>query len=85
MTSGMMVTPGATPAVPRPLPARAPTAPATLAPWVPFAPLSTSALSVVKFQPWQSPALPLPSVSTLPQGSAGLVQSAPASSGWSES
>jgi hypothetical protein len=85
MTSGMIVTSGATPARPAPLSARAPTVPETEAPWLPLVPLSMSALSVFQFQPWQSPALPLKSVSTAPQDSAGFVQSAPARSGWSES
>ena len=58
MTSGMIVTSGATPARPSPLPARAPTVPETDAPWLPLAPLSMSALFEYQFQPWQSPRLP---------------------------
>jgi len=46
ITSGMIETPGATPAEPTPLPARAPTTPETLAPWLPMVPLSTSAVFV---------------------------------------
>ncbi len=85
MTSGMIVTSGATPARPMPLSARAPTVPETIAPWLPMLPLSMSGLLVYQFQPWQSPRLPLPSVSVVPHGSAGFTHSEPARSGWSES
>ena len=84
-TSGMICVPGASPTDPCPLSIRAATTPDTAVPCEPAAPLSMSGLPVQKFQPWQSPTLPLPLVSRVPHASAGLVHRAPARSGWSES
>ncbi|CAB4919420.1 unannotated protein [freshwater metagenome] len=85
MTSGMMLAPGATPAEPIPLPARAAATPLTATPCEPLSVASVIGALRVKSQPLQSPARPLPSVSTDPQASSGLLHRAPDMSGWSRS